>query len=77
MNYLIPFSELDKTNIPVAGGKGANLGELASAGLPVPAGFVITTEAYNAFVKDHDLQAQIVDLAQTVSVTAKKAYTNT
>jgi rifampicin phosphotransferase len=31
---------------PIAGGKGANLGELVAAGFPVPDGFVITTEAY-------------------------------
>jgi pyruvate,water dikinase len=31
---------------PIAGGKGANLGELIAAGFPVPDGFVITTEAY-------------------------------
>ncbi len=34
----------------VAGGKGANLGELTRAGLPVPPGFVLTTDAYRAYV---------------------------
>ncbi len=41
-----PFEELDKTQTLIAGGKGANLGEMAAAGLPVPEGFVITAEAY-------------------------------
>ena len=35
--------------LPLAGGKGANLARLAQAGLPVPDGFTITTQAYHAF----------------------------
>jgi pyruvate,water dikinase len=67
MTYTIPFSQLNKSDIPVAGGKGANLGEMTAAGFPVPSGFVLTTAAYNAFVQANGLQQQIVDLAQTVS----------
>ncbi len=67
MSYTIPFSELNKTNIPSAGGKGANLGEMTAAGFPVPSGFVLTTEAYDAFVEANSLQQKIVDLAQTVA----------
>ena len=67
MSYTRSFAQLNKTNIPTAGGKGANLGEMTTAGLPVPAGFVLTTEAYDAFVQVHGLQQQIVELAQTVS----------
>ena len=67
MTFTIPFSQLNKTNIPVAGGKGANLGEMTTAGFPVPGGFVLTTGAYDAFVQAHGLQQQIVDLAHTVS----------
>lgn len=67
MSDTIPFSQLSKANIPVAGGKGANLGELTTAGFPVPAGFVVTTGAYDAFVQAHGLSQQIVDLAHTVS----------
>ena len=42
--YVRPFGELGRDDIPSAGGKAANLGELARAGLPVPPGFVVTTE---------------------------------
>ncbi|MCP4360052.1 MAG: hypothetical protein GY796_18765 [Chloroflexi bacterium] len=56
MTYTIPFSQLNKTNIPTAGGKGANLGEMTIAGFPVPPGFVLTTGAYDAFVQVHGLQ---------------------
>lgn len=43
------LTELRRTNIDFAGGKGANLGELTSAGLPVPPGFVVGAPAYAAF----------------------------
>jgi len=38
--------DLGAADVAIAGGKGANLGELACAGLPVPDGFVLTTAAY-------------------------------
>lgn len=44
------------------GGKAANLGELVRARLPVPPGFVVTTDAYRAFVDTHGLADQIVSL---------------
>src|SRR3989442_11078805 len=40
------LDELTATDLPDAGGKGANLGELIRAGFPVPDGFVISTSAY-------------------------------
>ena len=43
---VIPFDQLTVDDVEVAGGKGANLGELTQAGLPVPPGFVITAAAY-------------------------------
>ena len=41
-----PLAELTARDLPVAGGKGANLGELLRAGFPVPEGFVVSTAAY-------------------------------
>ncbi len=67
MPYTQSFSELNRDQIPAAGGKGANLGELAAAGFPVPAGFVLTTAAYEAFVQANALQDEIVTLAQTAA----------
>jgi hypothetical protein len=43
---VVSFASLQQTDTAIAGGKGANLGELTSAGLPVPAGFVVTADAY-------------------------------
>ncbi|MBK8468703.1 MAG: phosphoenolpyruvate synthase [Actinomycetales bacterium] len=45
-----------------AGGKAVNLGLLTQAGFPVPAGFVVTTDAYRRFVADRDL-VQVIDEA--------------
>ncbi len=40
------IEEVSATDVALAGGKGANLGELARAAFPVPDGFILTTEAY-------------------------------
>ena len=44
--YVRPFSRLTTADVPLAGGKGANLGELTQAGFPVPPGFVVTAQSY-------------------------------
>lgn len=45
-----PLEHVLRTDLESAGGKGANLGELIRAGLPVPPGFVVTTAAYDRFL---------------------------
>jgi pyruvate,water dikinase len=45
------FSEVDKDDVGLVGGKGANLGELTRAGIPVPAGFVVTAHVYFQFIE--------------------------
>ncbi|HYG59655.1 MAG TPA: PEP/pyruvate-binding domain-containing protein, partial [Symbiobacteriaceae bacterium] len=57
------FAQLGKADLPLAGGKGANLGEMVQAGLPVPPGFVLLTEAYRMFVRQAGIQAAIENLA--------------
>ena len=54
-----PFSELARGDTDYAGGKGANLGELTRAGLPVPPGFVIGAPAYAAFCHETGLRERI------------------
>jgi rifampicin phosphotransferase len=63
MTYTKQFDEIGKGDIALAGGKGANLGELSRAGLPVPGGFVITTAAYDAFVEASGIKSEVVALA--------------
>lgn len=49
------FAEVGKDDIPLVGGKGANLGEMSRAGLPVPQGFIVTAEAYFRFVRENQI----------------------
>ncbi len=56
MKYLKQFNEIGKGDITVAGGKGANLGEMTRAGIPVPLGAVLTAEAYDFFLESNDIE---------------------
>ena len=47
-------------SIETAGGKGMSLAKLLGAGLPVPGGFLVTTEAYRTFVTDNGIQPRIM-----------------
>ena len=49
------FEEIGKADISIAGGKGANLGELTRAQVPVPPGFIVTADAYFGFLKTERL----------------------
>src|ERR687887_280233 len=57
------FEELGRGDVARAGGKGANLGEMTRAGLPVPPGFVVTTDAYERFVAANGIQPEVERLA--------------
>lgn len=46
MANLLHFNQLNKNDVLLAGGKGASLGEMFQAGIPVPSGFVITTDVH-------------------------------
>ena len=63
MAYTKRFDEIGRDDLSLAGGKGANLGELSRAGLPVPPGFVVTTGAYDDFVEAGGLRDEILRLA--------------
>jgi pyruvate, water dikinase len=62
------FEDLSKADIPRAGGKGANLGELVRAGLPVPPGFVVTSDAFMTFLSSNNLSEFIIQLLSDVNV---------
>ncbi|GAA1847247.1 PEP/pyruvate-binding domain-containing protein [Pseudonocardia ailaonensis] len=63
MGYLARFSELGSADVATAGGKGANLGELTRAGLPVPPGAVLLTSAYDDAVAAAGIGGRIAELA--------------
>ena len=49
--YTRPFESISARDLPRVGGKGANLGALTSAGVPVPPGFCVTTAAFDEFLR--------------------------
>ena len=53
------FEEIGKADIPIAGGKGANLGEMTKARIPVPPGFIVTADAYFQFLQEAQLAEKI------------------
>jgi len=66
MNYTKPLSDLQRSDINIAGGKGANLGALIHAQLPVPDGFVVLTSGYREFVAQNGLQEKIQDVLNMI-----------
>src|ERR1044072_6109571 len=65
---VIGFEQLDRSDVRRVGGKGANLGELTAAGLPVPPGFVVSASAYAAFCDGSGLRARIAERLAAVDV---------
>lgn len=76
MRLVFWLSEFGKDDGPLAGGKGANLGEMLRARLPVPSGFVVTTAAYRQFIAANNLQDEIERLAQTAAAEDMTALTS-
>jgi rifampicin phosphotransferase len=70
--FSIDLRSISRKDIGLAGGKGANLGDLIRAGFPVPAGFVVTTDAYDEFVKQNDLEAAIATAIQEGSAASQR-----
>lgn len=66
------FEELGKEDVDVAGGKGANLGELTNAGINVPPGFVITSETYDKFIKETGIFDEIMSILDAIDVNDTK-----
>ncbi len=71
------FNELAKGDVNVAGGKGANLGEMTQAGLPVPPGFVVTTPAYRRFTEATGILDQIKERLRDLDVDDNTALQQT
>ncbi len=65
---VLPFKEISKEDIPLAGGKGANLGEMAGAGFPIPAGFCLTSAAYRKLIEANNLKPKIKTLLAGLDV---------
>ncbi|WP_426977565.1 PEP/pyruvate-binding domain-containing protein [Pseudarthrobacter sp. O4] len=59
------ITDFGSADVGLAGGKGANLGELLRAGFPVPEGFIVTTAAYASMLEDTGPGGTLAGLLQT------------
>lgn len=62
MSFTLPFSQLGKEHVSIAGGKGAQLGEMTKAGIPVPPGFVVITSSFDELLEENSLKPTIAEL---------------
>ena len=70
--YVKKFEDLSKDDLGIAGGKGANLGELTQAGIPVPPGFVVTSKTYDKFMRDTGIFSKVMDILDQVDINNTK-----
>ncbi|OPX60040.1 MAG: putative phosphoenolpyruvate synthase [Methanomassiliicoccales archaeon PtaB.Bin215] len=73
MKRIVSISDLGKNDIDIAGGKGANLGELVAAGFNVPPGFVLTTAAYDHFMESSKIADRVKDLLTKVDASSESS----
>lgn len=62
------FVELSREDVALAGGKGANLAEMTRARVPVPPGFIVTSDAYFHFLNKTGLGGEIRELLKDLDV---------
>src|SRR3989344_6477440 len=60
------FNGLSKSDVAIAGGKGASLGEMTQAGIPVPEGFVILSNVFERFIEETHLNVEIDSILHKV-----------
>jgi pyruvate, water dikinase len=65
---ILPFNKIDKNDIPLVGGKAANLGEMVQNGFPVPNGFCVTSAAYQLLIEHNNLLDTIKGILKTTDI---------
>lgn len=77
-NCIFGFQQIDKTAIPMVGGKGANLGELSRIeGIQVPEGFCVTTDAYKEMITGNQTFNVLLDQLAVLEPDDRKAISET
>ena len=71
------FRELHNTDVAIAGGKGASLGEMYNAGMPIPPGFVITAEAFKKYITKTKIDTKIYGILNGLNVDNNAALQET
>jgi len=65
---VVAFEEVGRGDIALVGGKGANLGEMLRAKIPVPGGFIVTADAYGRFIEESGLRPKIEAILNSLDV---------
>jgi pyruvate, water dikinase len=66
MPHIVGLEEVSESDLSLVGGKASKLGELVRRGLPIPPGFVVTTELYQQFVDETPLKTEIPAALQEI-----------
>ena len=64
--YILFFDQIKKEDVGTAGGKGANLGEMTGASIPVPKGYVVLSSAYDAYMDYNNIDVNQIDSAKGI-----------
>jgi len=64
--FIKTFGQLSKSDVAIAGGKGASLGEMTGAGIPVPPGFVVLAAAFDVFLTETKLDSKIQSILNKI-----------
>ena len=64
MDNIVWLNEVNKQSISVVGGKGASLGEMIGAELPVPGGFAVTAYAFRRFITEMKIAEELFSLLE-------------
>jgi len=67
MKFLRDFKNINKSDVSLAGGKGASLGEMTQVGISIPPGFVILATAFDQFLEETDLNVEIAAVLDLVN----------
>jgi pyruvate,water dikinase len=74
---IVWFNEVTKNDVAIVGGKGANLGEMTNANIPVPPGFIVTAAAYYHFIRQTKIDGKIKELLEPLDVNDSKQLQET
>tara|TARA_Y100000310_G_scaffold271105_1_gene285423 strand:+ start:6860 stop:9355 length:2496 start_codon:yes stop_codon:yes gene_type:complete len=66
--YIKWISSITKKDVQMAGGKGANLGEMYKIGMPVPPAFVVTTKAFHYFLRESKVEEKVKEILNKINV---------
>ena len=66
--FIVWFKDVDREDVAIVGGKGANLGEMSHLDVPVPPGFIVTAQAYYYFTEINKIRYKIKELLYNLDV---------